>query len=258
MARRGSGGLLDDGPQPKHSQLTAVLADLVVHELQPGAAIPSERELMTTHAVSRATVRKAIETLITEGLLHRVAGKGTFVTRPRMESRLRLASFSEDMRRRGLTPSTHLLGLELSHPPGEVASDLKLGDTGEAWRVNRVRMADDQPIAVESGWYPRAVFPDLDRADLAGSLYTLFADAYGVVIDGAEQTLWGEAADGPTARVLDAPLRTPLLVFRRVSRAGDRPVEHVVSRYRADRYQIHMTLGRDEIGSSPTTEGKPQ
>lgn len=252
------GRVIDDGPQPKHSQLSAVLADLVVHELAPDSTIPSERELMTTYDVSRATVRKAIETLITEGMLHRIHGKGTFVTRPRLESRLHLASFSQDMRRRGLVPSTRLLDLELDHPPGEVATDLRLGPGDAAWRLTRVRMADGQPIALECGWYPRSAFPDLDRADLGGSLYEVFSDVYGLVIDSAEQTLWGESAEGATARMLDVPLHTPLLVFRRVSRAGDRPVEHVVSRYRGDRYQIHMSLGRDGIGSSSTTEGKPQ
>jgi GntR family transcriptional regulator len=79
---------------------------------------------------------------------------------------------------------------------------------------------------------------------------------YGLGIDAAEQTLWGEAADAVMARRLDAPLHTPLLVFRRLSTAGRVPVEHVVSRYRGDSYQIHMSLGRDGLGSGSASEGK--
>ena len=105
----------------------------------------------------------------------------------------------------------------------------------------------------EQGWYPEPLLPGLNRADLGGSLYEIFAERYGLVIDAAEQTLWGETADPTLARTLDAPVHTPLLVFRRVSSAAGRPLEYVVSRYRGDRYQLHMSLGRHELGRASTT-----
>jgi len=243
LSRTRPARVITDGPRPKHAQLSDVLADLAVHELGPDVAIPSERELMTTYDVSRATVRKAIDSLVADGLLHRIHGKGTFVARPRLESRLHLASFSQDMRRRGLTPSTRLLDVELDEPPADVAKALDLSADGRAWRLDRVRLADGQPIALENGWYPRSLLPGLDRHDLGGSLYELLADVYDLSIDSAEQTLWGETADAAMARRLDAPVNTPLLVFRRVSYAAGRPLEYVVSRYRGDRYQVHMSLG---------------
>ena len=247
--------MITEGPRTKHAQLSDVLADLAVRELGPDAAIPSERELMASYDVSRATVRKAIESLVADGLLHRIHGKGTFVATPRLGSRLHLASFSQDMRRRGLVPSTRLLAIELDEPPADVAEAHGLG-ADRAWRLNRVRLADGQPIALENGWYPHSLLPDLDRHDLGGSLYELLSGVYGLTIDSAEQTLWGEVADASTARRLDAPVNTPLLVFRRVSCAAGRPLEYVVSRYRGDRYQIHMSLGRDGIGSSaPPPQG---
>ena len=220
-------------------------------ELGPDAAIPSERELMATYDVSRATVRKAIESLIADGLLHRIHGKGTFVARPRLESRLHLASFSQDMRRRGLTPSTRLLAVEADarRPtwPGRSAGRARHWPGG--WT------GCGSPTASRSRWRTAgtrsAPLPDLDRHDLSGSLYELFAERYGLAIDAAEQTLWGEARRGATARRLDAPVNTPLLVFRRVSARRARPLEYVVSRYRGDRYQIHMSL-------TNTNEGKNQ
>lgn len=251
---------ITDGPDPKHAQLSALLSGLVGTELEPGSAIPSERELMARYDVSRATVRKAVDALVADGVLHRVHGKGTFVTTPRLETRLHLASFSQDMRRRGLTPSTRLLGVAHEQPPPDVAEVLGVGKRG-AWRVDRVRLADGEPIAIEQGWYSRHLLPDLDRQDLGGSLYELLADRYGVVIDAAEQTLWGESADAATARRLDAPVHTPLLVFRRVASAAGRPIEYVVSRYRGDRYQVHMALGSQSTGSQPSdttgTAGTP-
>ncbi|MBC2932858.1 GntR family transcriptional regulator [Nocardioides sp. zg-1228] len=245
MARR-----IDDGPRPKHAQLSDVLADLATRELGPDTAIPSERELMATYDVSRATVRRAIESLVAGGLLRRIQGKGTFVAAPRVESHLHLASFSEDMRRRGLVPSTRLMLVDEERPPGDVVGSLQLGERGTAWRIDRVRLADGRPMAIEQGWYPTDLLPGLDTADLTGSLYTLFAERYGLVIDNAEQTVWGESAEGATARRLEAPVHTPLLVFRRVSSAAGRPVEHVVSRYRGDHYQVHMSLRADPRASS--------
>ena len=242
------GANLTPGLIPKHAQLRDLLADLAAHELGPDAPIPSERTLMATYGVSRATVRKAIDGLVSDGLLVRAHGRGTFVARPRLESRLHLASFSQDMRRRGLVPSTVLVGVSAEAPPAEVAAALGT-EASLAWRIDRIRLADGHPIAMENGWYPYQPLPGLDRCDLTGSLYELFSNHYGLAIDSAEQTLWGETTDAVLARRLDAPLYTPLLVFRRVSRAGPLPLEHVVSRYRGDRYELHMSLGPDEMSS---------
>lgn len=246
MAQMSDRRIITAGPLPKHAQLRAILAELVTARLGPDAPIPSERELMAEYGVSRATVRKAIDGLVHDGLLQRTHGKGTFVTRPRLESRLHLASFSQDMRRRGHVPSTRLLVIEEAMPPEPAADWLGLHRRQRAWRVQRVRLADGQPIALEEGWYSRQHLPHLDRHDLTGSLYELLTTTYSLAIDHAEQTLWAEPADGAVARLLDVPEQAPLLVFLRQSRAGPVPVEHVVSHYRGDRYQLHMTLTDDQ------------
>lgn len=230
------------GPTPKHVQLREVILGMA----RPGEAIPSERDLCRDYGVSRATVRAAIGGLVADGMLQRVQGLGTFAVQPRLESRLHLASFTEDMRRRGLRPSTQVVGLRAKMPPPEVAQALSLGQGERTWLLERVRLADDEPIAFEAGWYPVRLAPDLDAADLSQSLYAVLAERYGLVIDYAEQTLWGEPAAGRLATLLRAPIGVPLLVFRRLSKANGIPVEHVVSHYRGDRYQVHMQLENRE------------
>jgi GntR family transcriptional regulator len=231
------------GPQPKHRQLRELLIGMVV----PGQAIPSERDLMATYGVSRATVRKAIDPLVADGLLQRTHGLGTFAVRPRLETNLHLASFSQDMRRRGLTPSTQVVSISLDQPPAEAAECLGLAASEQAWHLIRIRLANNSPIAHEDAWYPVGLLPDLDQQDLInGSLYEILGQYYGLWIDSAQQTVWSETADTDLARQLSAPLHTPLMVFRRRSSASGLPVEYVVSRYRGDRYQVHMDLRRDD------------
>lgn len=233
---------LADGPVPKHVQLREALARQV-RTLGPDEAIPSERELMAAYDVSRATVRRAIEGLIADGVLHRIQGKGTFVARPRVQSHLHLASFTQDMRRRGLTPSTRLVGISLEQLPGQAAADLRLGVGAPAWLVRRVRLADDEPMAYERAWYPADLLPGLDQRDLTGSLYDVLARDYALTVDEAEQTAWADQAQS-VARHLGVCATSPVMIFDRTSRSRGRPIERVRSWYRGDRYQLHMSLDR--------------
>jgi GntR family transcriptional regulator len=239
MARR---HVLTDGPVPKHAQLREILLKLIEGELAPDAPIPSERELMAGYGVSRMTVREAIGQLVSEGRLYSVRGKGTFVARPRVESQLHLASFTEDMRRRGLEPSTVVLRAELADPPPQVQAALRLPAGHQAYRLERLRIAGGVPMALEEGWYVASVLPGLLDHDLTRSLYTTLAEEYDLAIDRAHQTVWAEVAEGATARLLGIRAGAPLLAFQRVSSAGDLAVEHNTSWYRGDRYRVHMSL----------------
>jgi GntR family transcriptional regulator, N-acetylglucosamine utilization regulator len=246
--------VLDHGPVPKHAQLSAILRDLVADELAPDSPLPSERQLMARYGVSRATVRMAVGRLVTEGRLYRVPARGTFVAPPRVESQLHLASFTQDMRRRGLEPSTVVLAAELvAAPPAPVVAALRLGD-GAAYRVERLRGAGGAPMAHELGWYAAAPLAGLLEADLTGSLYALLASAYGVVISTGRQTVRAEGAEPDRARLLGTHPGAALLVFERTSYAGELAVEHVTSWYRGDRYQVHMALDRHAAGGG-TREG---
>jgi GntR family transcriptional regulator len=246
-----------DGPKPKHVQLREILRRLIDAELPPGSAIPSERELAERYGVSRLTVRSAVSRLVADGLLTTVRGKGTYTMQRRMELQLYLMSFTADMRRRGLTPSTEVLGTATSVPPPATAAALRLDQGDTAYRLFRLRRADGTPLAVERGWYHRGQLPGLLDLDLTDSLYTQLAERHGVVFDHATQTVWAEAADRETARLLGVRAGTPLLVFRRISSRDGTPVEDMTSWYRGDHYQVTMQLDRTvpESGSYPADGG---
>ncbi|NIH79933.1 GntR family transcriptional regulator [Amycolatopsis viridis] len=243
-----------DGPTPKHAQLREILRRAIERELPPGSPIPSERDLAERYQVSRLTVRSAIGKLVEEGLLTRARGKGTFTATRRMELQLYLMSFTDDMRRRGLTPATELLHCGSEAPPPETAGALGLAPRQPAYRLVRRRRADGVPLAVERGWYhPRRV-PGLPDLDLTSSLYDQLAQHYDLRLDHARQTVRSEAADRETARLLGIRAGDPLLVFRRVSSASGVPVEDMTSWYRGDRYEVTMQLDRTvpaEHGGNP-------
>ncbi len=200
-------------------------------------------------------MREAIGQLVSEGLLYRVHGKGTFVAAERVESQLHLASFTDDMRRRGLAPMTRVLDIRLARPPAREAAMLRLDSGACAWRLERLRIAGGDVMALELGWFPQALLPGLDQHDLSQSLYTLISEAYGLGLDSAQQTVWAESADDRQTLLLGLPAGVPLLAFRRTSSAGELVVEHTLSWYRGDRYQVNMSLDRRmSPGQLPTKE----
>lgn len=236
---------LPDGPMPKHAQLREILRELAGDELHPGAAVPSERELALRYGVSRLTVREAVGQLCSEGVLERVRGKGTFTTRPRIDWQVHLASFTEDMRRRGMHPETALLDAREAVPPPATAQALGLAPQETAFWLFRLRKADGMPMAVERGWYHPEAVPGLLDEDLTASLYTLLSQRYRLQLESGTQTVLADDADAETAGLLGIRPGSSLLVFRRISTARGRPVEDMTSWYRGDRYQVTMQLDRD-------------
>src|SRR5882672_6426955 len=94
-----------NGPVPKHQQLREILVGLIGASATD-TPIPSERDLAKQYGVARMTVRQAVESLVAEGRLFKVGGKGTFVARPKVDLQARLTSFGEEMTRRGMEPSS--------------------------------------------------------------------------------------------------------------------------------------------------------
>jgi GntR family transcriptional regulator len=248
---RGRRGLDARSPVPKYFQLREILLDLIDNELTVDAPVPSERELAARYGLSRMTARQAVEHLVSEGRLYRVQGKGTFVARPKIDMPLRLTSFTEDMLARGLTPGARDLGRRLTAASAAVARELGIEPGSPVYVIERLRTADDVPMALERSHIPADLAPGLlDRTLANSSLYEVLATAYGVVLDRGDQVIQAGIADSGDAGLLGLAPGSAVLLLQRRCWAGPVTAEYAVSTYRADRYQLRASL---DIGVSART-----
>src|SRR5438093_3987364 len=221
----------------KQVQIRQRVVDLI-EQLDVGAAIPSERKLSTDLGVSRLTVRAALDDLVREGFLVRRHGSGTFVSEPKIAQQLTLTSFSEDMRRRGMVPGSRTIELRETHAGAAVGRALKVSPDARVVLIRRLRLADGEPMALETLHVPADRVPGLSRELLEdASFYELLEKEYGVVSASGIQSIEPTVTNEEASELLGVPLHSPAFLFRRTSRtaSGD-TVEFVRSLYRGDRY----------------------
>lgn len=238
------GGIDPSSPVPKYLQLREILLGLIAdRELPVDASIPSERELSQRYDLSRMTVRQAVDRLVSEGRLHRVPGKGTFVARPKIEMPLRLVSFSADMRARGLRPGARDLSRRTIQATAHLARIFEVRPGTGVHVVERLRTADGEPMAIERAHILAARAPDLLDQRLADrSLYAVLETVYGIVFDAGEQRIEAGLADPAEADLLGVERGSAVLQLERRSYVGDSCVEVTMSTYRADRYHLYTAL----------------
>jgi GntR family transcriptional regulator len=242
---------LSPGPLPLWSQIAERLRGSIASgEFKPGDALPSESEINAAFKVSRTTARASLDRLRNEGLISRQSGRGSIVLQPKVEQPVnQLASFSEDMRRRGLRASYATFSAAEADVPDEAAEALSLPHTTKVFSIRRLLLADDEPIGMSQSWLAPWVLaggrtPTPEELD-AGSLYVWLADFCGARIAGAKEFIEAAIADAAMARRLDLAPGSPLLVARRRSYAENRnPIEYAVMHYRADRYRFSIDLTR--------------
>ena len=213
--------------------------------MQPGDQLPKERELAERFAVSRMTVRHALSILADQGRVYSVRGHGTFVAEPHVAKDATLASFTEDMLARGFVPGSRLLSASEVAVAGDVARALELPDGAAAYRIERLRLADDVPMCLETVHLPARLFPRLLDNDLTGSLYALLGTRYRTTVARADQTFTAARLSRRQSDLLGVPAGSPALVMRRVGvDTRGRLIEHAESVYRNDRYEFRLGVVR--------------
>jgi GntR family transcriptional regulator len=233
-----------------HAQIEDWLAGAIaVGRLAPGDRLPAEQELAAWFGVSRMTLRHALGELARRGLVTRTVGRGggTFVAEPKLEQDLTtLAGFSEQLRRHGMTPGARVLSAT-EHPAGPAtAAALQIAEEAHVFGVRRIRLADGRPLLLEHSLFPAALFPEMLRCRLDGSLYELLEVRYGQRPDHARERLEPVTASVREAEALETDEGAPLMLVERIAySASGQPLEFARDLFRGDR--IRMVVWTSEL-----------
>ncbi|WP_242153962.1 GntR family transcriptional regulator [Sphingomonas sp. BAUL-RG-20F-R05-02] len=208
--------------------------------IDPGSALPSERDLSEMAGLSRVTVRKGIEQLVGEGVLLRKQGSGTFVAGRIETAGSKLSSFSDETRARGEAPGVVWINKTYAQPTEEEAAALHITSTAQVARLGRVRLAGGEPLAIEHAIIPATFLPDLES--LGDSLYQAL-DTHGFRPTAGTQRVRASLATPTEAGILSVRQNSEVLRIERLTQIPDgRFVEFTRSVYRGDRYEIVTPL----------------
>lgn len=167
-----------------HSKVAVTRARLMslLEQLDVGAALPPERELAARWGIARMTLRRAVDELVMAGLVSREHGRGTFLIRPKLPQGMAMTSFTSAMRERGVEPGSRVLDFRLLRDAGYHRRSLRIPAGEPIVRFTRLRLADGQPVGLETTWIAAARVPGLTAADLTGSWYELLRHRFDVHI----------------------------------------------------------------------------
>ena len=233
---------MTDGRALKHVLVREYVRELVGGNA-PGSPAPSERELVHRFGVARMTVRQALDALVTEGLLERIPGRGTFVARPRRMA-TRITGYTEEMARRGLlAESQTLLARREQAGPGVArALNLTEGDAVIHWR--RLRRGDGAAVCIEDAYLNEVLLPGFLQAGMPTSLYDAL-ESRGLRPTWVEDSISADTTAGDEAPLLEIEPGAVVLRHSRRGMVGDKIVEVSRSVYRADRFTMWIQLGSD-------------
>lgn len=210
-------------------------------QLKPGNMVPSERELARIHQVSLMTARHALTELARDGVVERRHGAGTFVAPPRVQFN-KLLGYSEQMASLGLTAHSRIVASTVISREPEIAARLGLAPTARIVRLERVRLAQNEPVALEVGYWSEDEFPDLLQSTLDGrSLFSALEQDCGVSLAYADEEIDATDADQRMADLLRVGKNTPLLRIRQLifSTTG-KAIVYVTGFYRSGRHTLRI------------------
>lgn len=245
---------------PLYSQIVSIVKrNISAGILAPGDLLPSEAELCRTFDISRSTVRQAIGTLESEGLVVRKQGRGTFVAEPKVRRRTEnVYSFTSEISSMGLTPSSTLIEFDVITPTPDIIKVLELsGPESQVYRFTRIRNVNDEPLILETSFYPKFIYPKLTRELLqTHSFYSLLYEV-GIVpanaIDSYEAVIIGRQE----SELLGCkPGNCGFSVQRRTFNESGMCYEFTQSLMRADRVKLDVYLHKDGVSFTRSVDTK--
>jgi GntR family transcriptional regulator len=231
-----------EGPPAYAQIIERIEAAVVQGELAAGDRLPPERRLAAQLGVSRMTLRQALGALESRGVVTRATGRGggTFVAPPKLERDVAVfAGLSEQLRRQNVTAGARVVSAAEAPATGGVAEALRLDPGEPVAEIVRIRLADQEPLALERSTFPLARFPGLLEHDLTASLYDVLADRYGEPPTHAVERLEPVLAEAFEADALEVEPGAPLMLVERTAYGADgEAVEFARDLFRGDRTRI--------------------
>jgi DNA-binding GntR family transcriptional regulator len=216
-------------------------------QYKTGDRLPSVEQLALDLNVGRSSVREALRQLQALGLVTLQHGKGTFVSAPKLQLGSSLTSFSESVRERGMEPGGVILKRDIIPATEQTAADLRLDEDELVNLLMRLRLADGEPVAIETSYTPNQLFPDLLEGpwSVETSLYEIMQNRYSVQLLYAIQTIIPIQIDNNQSQLLQVPPGTAAIELKSVTFGQDNvPIESASDVYHPGRYQYTVTLRR--------------
>ena len=248
---------------PLYKQLANIVVTQIEHELEPNDRLPSEAQLCEAYGVSRSVVRQALSVLAIKGLVHKVKGRGVFVTGRKIDAGFvqQSVGFYEEMTSKGHEVETRVLEQRVESASIRVAERLRLGVDEQIVYLSRVRAVDGETMLVVRSYLPYRMFPGLELTDFSGvSLYALLKSDYGIRVGGGERTIEAIALAEEDASHLGVLPGIPALLVESVTytQQGNptgEPFEYFIGVYRGDLTKFAVKLdvqGGSKAHISPT------
>ncbi|MBS3787475.1 GntR family transcriptional regulator [Candidatus Bipolaricaulota bacterium] len=236
-----------NSPVPIYYQIKELFKERIESgDLEPHQRLPSERDLEKRHGISRMTARRALTELESEGYAYREQGKGSFVAEPKLrQALLELTGFTEDMKKRRMSPGARVIEQKLVDGDQELAKKLEVEMDAKIFVLQRIRLAEGEPLAIETSHLRYEVCEGIEEYDFEDrSLYDTLRGDFDITLSRAEQSVEATLADEFEAKNLEIDKGTPMLMTERTTYLGDEetPIEYARSIYRGDRYKLFVEL----------------
>jgi GntR family transcriptional regulator len=210
-----------------------------IGDYKVGDHLPPEPDLQKIFLVSRTTIRKAVEMLAQQGFVYIRQGRGTEILDFKATQKLQyVTSFSETLREQGFTVEQSEISLDFVPAPRHIAADLKMEQGARLLKIDRVTLANGTPIALMTNYLVNDLAPGIEkRIGGMSSLYSFLESEYHIVIEAATDFISARQPTPAEAERLKVPHGSPLLVVRRITHSGGRPVEVAILLIIAERYE---------------------
>ncbi|WP_025641000.1 GntR family transcriptional regulator [Schnuerera ultunensis] len=232
---------------PLYYQLMDIIMEMIDKgNLEEDDQLPSERELCESYDVSRSTVRQAIQELEKEGYIYRVHGKGTFVSKQKFrQDLLEFYSFTEEMKKIGKVPSSKVLDFDIMEANEKVAMKMNLNPRDKIYVFTRLRLADNEPMMLETSHVPYSRFPGITKKELEqNAMYDIFTKKYDATFTGAEEIFQSVLTREYEADLLEYFPGLPSMMIERITYENGSIIEYTKGIARGDRFKYHVYLGK--------------